>query len=159
MARARSTCWPCIAAWWPSVVRLLLLNNKRFHFRLMCFVRAHQKSIASTAIKQWPICVALNARTQEHRPTACLDTSSGWLLCCPALRIASSRGSCRSSCARALGQPPVNRSKTGRSTHRLDPILTVNAAFTSAASRAAGAGRPGGVGPAGAGVPLEGLQT
>ena len=122
MARARSTCWPCSAAWWPSVVRLLLLNNKRFHFRLMCFVRAHQKSIASTAIKQWPICVALNARTQEHRPTACLDTSSGWLLCCPALRIASSRGSCRSSCARALGQPPVNRSKSGRSTHRLDPI-------------------------------------
>ena len=48
------------------MVRLLLLNNKRFHFRLMCFVRAHQKSIASTAIKQWPICVALNARTQAH---------------------------------------------------------------------------------------------
>jgi hypothetical protein len=32
----------------------------------MCFVRAHQNSIASTAIKQWPICVALNARTQAH---------------------------------------------------------------------------------------------
>jgi hypothetical protein len=48
------------------VVRLLLLNNKRFHFRLMCFIRANQKSIASTAIKQWPICLALSARTQAH---------------------------------------------------------------------------------------------
>ena len=95
------------------MVRLLLLNNKRFHFRLMCFVRAHQKSIASTAIKQWPICVALNARTQAHSVLGYQQRMASLLsgFVCGSPLQGEAAG------APVQGQPSVNRSKQGRSTH------------------------------------------
>jgi hypothetical protein len=94
------------------VVRLMLLNNKRFHFRLMCFVRAHQNSIASTAIKQWLICVALNARTQAHSVLGYQQRMAIF-----AVRLCESPLQGEAAGAPVQGQPSVNRSKQGRSTH------------------------------------------
>jgi hypothetical protein len=90
------------------VARLLLLNNKRLHFRLMCFVRAQQNSIASTAIKQWPICIALNARTQAHGVLG--YQADGFF----AVRLYEAPFQGEAAGAPVQGQPSASRSKQGR---------------------------------------------